>query len=170
MWPALRLLFRWVAACSVIANRLPKMVGKTNHKLLPGTSPFFVLLILFLCISFSLEFLSGFGSSSASHAADADPTANLAGKTRSQFLCKPKQKHVDRLLLICLADRRLLISDLGSLFNDRIRFLACWRAAKGSPFSPFESIVSHWAATGQPRICENLFDLLGLAIGCLTPN
>lgn len=53
---------------------------------------------------FSLGFLSGFGSSSASHAADADPTANLAGKTRSQFLCKPKQKHVDRLLLICLAD------------------------------------------------------------------
>jgi len=169
MWPALRLLFRWVAACSVIANRLPKRLGKqtTNCYLAHPLFLFFCSYFYFWQLT-SLGFLSRFGSSSAW--VEADPTANLAGKTRSQFLCKPKQKHVGRLLLICLADRRLLISDLRSLFLDRIMFMACWRTAKGSPFSPFGPIVSHWAATGQPRICENLFDLLGLAIGCLTPN
>jgi len=115
MWPALRLLFRWVAACSVIANRLPKRLGKqtTNCYLAhPRFSFFFLFLFFFFWQLTSLGFLSRFGSSSAW--VEADPTANLAGKTRSQFLCKPKQKHVGRLLLICLADRRLLISDLRS--------------------------------------------------------
>lgn len=78
------------------------------------------------------------------------------------------------MLLICQ------IADLRSRISDRIMFLACWLAAKGSPFSalsPFQSsqafgppIVSLRAATALPRIRENLFDLLGLAIGCLTPN